>query len=302
MLAMYDNLTLEKECRPSIDLLKANGRPFEHRGIIFHPKFQQGKVCRYDGRLKNLLLFWKPEGIKVCNSIHKYWHGNNFTDFHLWEMGTAIEKLSDETGISWKGAVVKYLEYGCNVGANATTVYRGLQSYQGKDYSAMDYRGKVYGARRILTDYTIKGYDKTLQAKLLDGISLDRSLFRWEVAVSRTRGIEKLLGVPKLTLRHLLMMKTGRVLADDALQKYQTSIKMQQLDLSNVSSPHVLRIIAYMQVHAIRDEIKRHYKETFDRDRKIYSRIMADKSVCIVDDTEEQMRAKFSLLINNRGI
>jgi hypothetical protein len=216
-------------------------------------------------------------------------------------MQEAIEKLSGETGFDWKSAAIRKLEYGCNVEANATTIYRSLQSYKGKDYLPMLHKGRVYGAACDFTDYRVKGYDKTLQVKMADRLSLDRSLFRWEVALRRPRCIERTLQVPELSLQKLLMPKTWQMLAEDATNKYQNTTKKQQLHFHKLT-PHENRIYAEMLMPEVVDNLKRHHKETYKRDRRIYKRIMADSGICLPDDVAEQLSGKFGQLISNGGI
>jgi hypothetical protein len=70
--------------------------------------------------------------------------------------------LFDLIEINWINAVVKKLEYGCNVEANALAIYKSLLRYEDKDYIPMQFRGKVYGVACHFTEYRIKAYNKTL--------------------------------------------------------------------------------------------------------------------------------------------
>jgi hypothetical protein len=300
VIVVIDNITLVKVCKPPNALLKANSGPFEYSGIIYYPKFEHGVVSRYDGQLKNLRLFWYPQKVIICNSIHKYCRGNNFSNFHLSEMQASVEKLSEDTGIQWEDAAVKKLEYGCNLEANAEIIYQSLLSYKGKDYLPMKYNGKVYGADCEFNEYKIKAYDKTFQVKEVERQNLNYSLFRWEVVLKQKKGIGRIVQ-PSLEVKHLLLPETWQVLANDAVTKFENSIKLQQLYLHKLST-HELRVFATMLNPLIRDEFERHHKDVYKRDRGIYRRFMRDKTICIADNAAEQLRAKFRQLINDRGI
>jgi hypothetical protein len=299
---VIDNLTMVKEMKPPNALLNANGGPFVHNGITYNPKFQDGELCGYFGRLKNLRLLWKPEKISISNSIHKYYLGDNSSDFHLFQMHEAVEKLSIDTGIRWEAALVTKLEFGCNIETNVTSVYRSLQDYGGKHYLPMEYKGKVYGQRCILTDYTIKGYDKSLQMKLMDGTKLERSLFRWEIAVLRTRTIQKKLGLSEVTLQDLLVPKTWRTLADFALFKFRNTIRANQVNLHKIENIEKLKVLAVMLQPDIKEHIRLNKKDTYRNYRRIFASLMNDRNVCPSDDTELQLSRKFDLLLRNQSI
>lgn len=298
---VFDNVTLTKEFEPPKELYKANGKPFDFNGITYSPKYVQGQIKRYEGQINNIRLFLYPNKIYLSNSIHKYWRGNNYSNFYLCEMIKAIQMLNEDTGINWNEAIVKKCEYGCNVEVNAKTVINSLVSYKSKDYLAMQRNGKKYGAVCEFTDYKIKGYDKAFEVKSVSGASLNYPLLRWEISLNRMRHIEKHLCLEPLRTKHLLRPETWQIMAKDAILKYQNTIKMQSLHLYKLST-HEKRIIAEMLIPAIRDDLKIHNKETYKRDQRIYRRIMRDKSICIDDDMTDLLSQKFKVLLNNQQI
>lgn len=301
MVVVIDNITVAKDCRPPNALIKAKGRPFEYRGIDFAPKYSNGMLCRYEGKLRNLKIFWYPSKVFISNSIHKFWLGNNYTNFHLCDMKAAIETLNYATGINFNDAIITKLEHGCNIVANAVKAYRSLKSYKSKDFYFMRDKGKEYGAVCDFTDYRIKGYDKSYQVKQVDGININESLFRWEIALNRMRSLEGVLNTSPITIRDLLMPDSWQVLAKDSILKYKKTVKMEQLNLHKLKSTHEKRVLAEMLVPEIREDLKRHHKETYKRDRRIYNRIMANKSICEGEDLTPQMRAKYDHLINGNS-
>lgn len=294
---MIDNITLVKAQKPFKQALQADGRPFEYKGMTYSPMYTGGQLRHYMGILKSLRIYIYPDQVYVCNSLHKYFHGNNFTNFFRSEIKEAIEQLNEETGVSWNGATIKKIEYGCNVSANAAAVSGSLLSYKGKDYLPMHYKGKKYGAVCEFEDYKLKGYDKAFEARQTAQINLSYSLFRWEVAMKRMRPIQAIAGTTDLSTKHLFMPTVLKLLSEDATRKFQNSIKMQRLQLHKLST-HEKRILAEMLVPEIREDLKKHHKETYKRDRRIYRQIMSDKKICDADDTAKALKQKFEELLS----
>jgi hypothetical protein len=297
---VIDNLTIVKEYKPPKEFLNASGRPFEYRGMIFNPNYINGQVCRYFTQIRNLRLSVDESNACLSNSIHKYWCGNNYSDFHLEEMKEAVFTLSEYTGINWHEGIIKKVEYGCNLNVNSISAFRTLVSYRGKDYMPLLHRGKVYGAFCQFTDYKIKGYDKAFQVKETDKIFLPYPIFRWEIALFKMRMLEKVIQ-STLTIDRLLKPWTWEYLANDAVCKYDKSIKRQKLNLADRST-HEKRIIAEMRDPEIREDLKRHNKNTYKRDRRIYTRILADKSILEEDCLTDQLQGKLRDLIYTGGI
>lgn len=294
---MIDNVTLVNDCIPPVTLLKSNGRPFEYRAVIYSPKYRNGQIIRYEAQLKNLRLFIYDEKMCLFNSLHKYWHNNNYNDFNLSEIKEAIESLNNETGTDWNQAVIKKIEFGCNIKANAGIIVGGLLSYKGKDYLPMQRGGKRYGAVCEFADYKIKGYDKTFEVKQTTALGLSYPLFRWEVSFNRFRVIEKIT-CSQVKVKQLLKPEILQMIAKDAVLKYENTIKMQHLNLYKLTT-HEKRVLAEMLIPQIREDLKNHNKETFKRDQRIYRRLMANKSICISDDTKGLIEQKFKALIED---
>ena len=300
MVPVIDNVTFAKEFKPPESLYKANGRPFEYNGIVYSPKYFNGEIKRYEANLRNLRLFMYPDKIYLANSLHKFWHGCNHNDFFINEIGASLEAINNLTGINWTDAVIKKIEYGCNIPANAPSVINSLRSYKGKDFQPMISTGTKYGASCGFEQYRVKGYDKEYQVMKLDKICLNKPLFRWEVQVATAKYFNRFKQPLPITTGKLMEAEFLMLLKQDALNIFKNSIKMQKLQLSKLTT-HEKRIVAEMLNPEIRDDIKHHNKETFKRDRRIYKKIMADKNICLNDDTLQIMDEKFSQLIQGEG-
>ena len=295
---MIDNVTLVKHCKMPKILSCAKGDRVEYRGLIFDTQADGKGDNRFVGKLKNLRLYCYPDRIVIRNSIHKYIHGHNFTDFNLSDKLRAVEMLSDQTGFDLSDAVVRSMEYGCNIEENASKSYGALKCYMNKDYVPMHKNGKIYGASCNFTEYAIKAYDKALEMKLRNGMNLQKPIFRWEIARGKIRGVEKLLQVECLTLDHLCCRRTWRMLANDAIGKYDNSIKMQKINYDKIKTIEDFKIFSVMRNPEARQHIERHHRHSLKKYRSTFKRIMANREICEADCISEELRAKLELLIN----
>jgi len=191
---------------------------------------------------------------------------------------------------------VKYLEYGCNVPANARQVFNSLLNYKGKDYQSMVGKGMKYGAAASFEDYRIKGYDKEFAAKIVDRVNIRQSIFRWEIQAGK-KHLHRVLGCSPL-LSDLLVKDTFMLLMNDAVSKFNDSIKDKVMHLHKLTASQK-KVIAAMQHPLIREDLRLHNKETYKRDRRIYLQIMRDNNICQDSGTGELIEQKFKELLNS---
>jgi hypothetical protein len=293
---VIDNITLQIDHKAPFT---AQCGPIEWNGIIYSPKYKNGQLIRLEGHIKNILIMIYAEKTFACNSLHKYYHhGNNCNDFYSYEIRDAIEKLNSDTGLNWNQALVKKMEYGVNVKANSDEIIESLISFKGKDYLPMHWKGKKYGAVCEFEDYRIKGYNKTFEVKQSNKIDLKFPLFRWEVSLFRIRGIENKIQ-KQLKVANLIKQETLKLLAEDSISKFVNTIRMQKMNLTKLSASQKKSLAGQLNP-LIREDLKIHNRETHKRDRRIYRSIMADKSICINDDTDKLIMIKFAELIDGK--
>jgi len=271
-------------------------QPLQYKDIFYIPDYNKdGQLIRYKGRLKNLLLYIYPDKAYLINSLHKYWLGNNFGDFHLHEMKAAIECLSDATGVSWNRATTKKVEYGCSIETNAEMAINSLSSYKGKDFQPMTKSGKKYGARCDYIEHYLKGYNKSFEVKHNDKINIKKTLFRWEICIENMRCSGNILNLP-LSVIQLFTPETLDILAQDALTKFHTTIKKQTFQLHKLSA-HEKCVLAVMRDEDIREDFKKHHKDAFKNYKRIYKKIMINQELSITDNIEVELAKKFEKLI-----
>ena len=296
---MIDNITIVQEIKQPIANLNAQYEPFVWNGLLYTPIYKNGAVQKFESQLGNLRLRLHPfsNKLSLSNSIHTFWNGYNYDDFSLSTMKTSIDSISDTTNIDWRSAVLKKLEYGCTINANAFQIYSNLESYKDKPFQPMYVsNGKEYGRCCGFEDYRIKGYDKTFQINQTRGIKLNTALFRWEIAVSRMRNIERLFNSSPIIVSDVLIEKNWKILADDALKRYRNALKTKIILWHKISNPHYKRVMAAMMNDQIRKDLKFHHKKTYLRDRAIYRRILEDNSLSYEDEAIVLLERKFEEL------
>jgi hypothetical protein len=293
---VIDNISLVWDGVAVPQLKNARGKPVAVNGITYSPKYTNGEVVRYEAALKNLRLFVYPTKTYLVNSIHKYWHnGYNHTDFTLTDAHNAIEDISIQTGINWFDAKVKSLEVGCNATTNVNKAINSLLSYKGKDYVPM-LKGKTkYGSKCIFDLYSVKLYNKQFEVKATACIDIGKPLVRWELVMS-AKYFNRFKLPDDLTFQKLLDPNFFQLIINEATSIYRNTIKNKQMNYSKLSL-NEKRVLASMLHTEIREDIKLNNKETYKRDRRIFSKIMKDKGKCYNDETGELIEQKFRDLV-----
>ncbi len=294
---MIDNLTLVKECEPMPQLYKAKGKPFEYNGLMYLPKYDRyGKVVRYDAKLKNMVLLVYPTRRYLINSIHKYWHNHNFTDFTLQDAHNAIEDISLKTGVNWFDAKVQNLEIGCNVSTNANKAINSLVSYKSKKYLPMYAGSKQYGSKCPFDLYSVKLYDKEFQLKEADKLNIGKPLVRWELTMKAKYFNRYKLG-KAITFEDLLNPNIYNLMVQNATNIFRNTLKKQIMNITGLDATEK-KIIAAMQNEAIRESIKLENKHSYKKDRARYNQLMLERGSFFYENTGELIEEKFKELVS----
>ncbi len=295
---MIDNITLMMEASQPPEAIKAGGQPFEYKGQTYCPKYTNKQLRCYEAQIKNLRLYLYPERIYLTNSLHKFYHGNNYGDFYLSELRAAIEAISDATGYDWAKAAIKKMEYACNISSNGSAVAQSLISYQGRDYLPMARDGKAYGKAWDAAKVTLKGYDKQMQVKLLDKLQLNTPMFRWEIVAKYEQHIQRLFSCDTVTAGQMLSREGLKILAADACKKFNDTLKKQIMNL-HLLTVEQLKMVAVMENEVLREDFKRHHKRTYKRYRIKYRELMNNKTICPDENTGQEIARKFDELLSN---
>lgn len=165
---MVDDVKMEIPFYPPEAFRQKVPFPFELNGLIFRPEFNKnGDVVSYSCQLENLYIKLISGKLILMNSLHKFWHGNNHSDFYWEEIQNCLQSLGEAFGEGfWKSRITR-LTAAVNLPCDPKTIIERLISYNGNPMEPMRPRDgrAVYGKRFTSTHYGIKVYDKQFEVK-----------------------------------------------------------------------------------------------------------------------------------------
>ena len=215
----------------------------------------------------------KNDSLTIVNSIHKYFKGNNYTDYSLSEIEQTFIELSDEIGLDILNAKIKKIAYGLVIKTNAKKNYDSWLYHKSTKPSPMTKRGRVYGAKFHKTDYNIKGYDKSLESKLHYQVKIDFDLFRFEVEVINMKNLWKRKNPIRIyTVKDLFSYEVVQYLMDDLLDKYNTIEKSPLYDFSKLNKQDrlIVSMLSFDQARGFLQKKEKHnYKRYYSRKKMI---------------------------------
>lgn len=164
----------------------------------------------------------------IQGSLHRYARngGTNSDDFTLAEVHETIANLRDTFGIIPEKSKINNFEFGVNVllpqGITAEEFKKYIVSAYTRTFEKMNQRGPIVGYIAEFEEFSIKIYDKGMQAE-----TGETQLLRVEVKVMRTRWLEQ-YGIintgASLYLSDLLRAETIHKLGDILLNKVSSLI------------------------------------------------------------------------------
>ncbi|MGM0944923.1 MAG: hypothetical protein ACQEW9_07035 [Bacteroidota bacterium] len=176
---MVDDLKIEIPIEPPMEFKKKVTHPFQLNGFVFSPDFNKnGDVVSYSGHCRNLFVKMISGKLLVMNSWHKFYHGENYSDFTWLELQVCMETLAEVFGEEfWKSRITK-LTVSINLSIDAEQVMSRLISFDGIPMEPMRPRTSrlVYGKRFASTNYNVKVYNKGFEVKKVAGIEIPPTL------------------------------------------------------------------------------------------------------------------------------
>jgi hypothetical protein len=123
----------------------------------------------------------KTQYIDISGSLHKFYQGNNYTDFTLVELQKSILDISEILGTNPQNTRIRSIEFGVNITPKQLTnqVLDSIICFMGKPYKWDNFKGKGYLKRFSLSQFEIKIYNKGLHCLLND------NLMRFELNVNK---------------------------------------------------------------------------------------------------------------------
>lgn len=273
--------------------------PFELANLTFSPKYStKGEIYAFIAELRNLRISLQL-GFDRCiieNSLHKYLHNSNHSDFNLSELQSVIEELSDLLHIDVSKGIIKKVECGCNILVDdAESAWQQFISYRGKLFQPQIYHGKAFGANCYFNQYIIKAYNKSAE-RSVRGVPVPENLFRWELRVEKAAMlIKRSQPIPVTTVADLIDPLKLQYLCNDVVEKYYQSVKQKQLSVNGCCLSE-LTAIARQTEPGIKEAIRKLKPYTFLRDARLVKDIV--KRCKMGDELGPKIKNKFRDLIN----
>ncbi|TLX24044.1 hypothetical protein FE904_18310 [Chryseobacterium indologenes] len=193
---MYDNFKVEYSQKFILKDI-VSSEPFDAFGYKFHPQCNpSGKYLYHRTSIENELMIkiWKDGRMTIENSLHKFWKGNNYSDFILSEIRQSIEKIEDVLHLPSEGFILRSLETAINF-ETLLPFHLLLSSYRKNPFDLLRSSKTIYGKKCYMTDYNLKGYNKFLEVSLNshstfeDRLNVTKNLNRFEIDYKRMRGL-----------------------------------------------------------------------------------------------------------------
>jgi len=293
---MIDTISFNLEVKAPEEFYKQVPYPISFGKFRLNPEYNGNFVRAYTVKHRNLKISLTANQapiLKITNSLHKYFKGNNFSDFTFSEINDALFKLEyDLNRPIFTGKIIK-LDYGLNLDLDAEKVYPYFKSYKGNEFNKMKSKGKTYGAKVILSQSAIKGYNKTLENNRNRNAleKLKTNIFRFEIEVRKMIHLRKRTkSIPIMTVRDLLDVKNYQLLREDILNKYDHIRKDIFIDLAKLTIGEK-KTLATMKDEQIKLSVKRDHKDSYKKCRAVEKNIYRN-----ADDTffSKEIRSRMS--------
>ena len=296
-----DNIKLSLTCHISEEILDVRDI-FIYHDLLFIPGYNTaGEIYKYTSTIRNLRITYFPASTLwyIENSLHKFIDGCNYTDISLSKLKLAIEELSENLDLNILEARIKKIECGCNIFVpDADAACMRLESYKGKQFQPQWYNGKAYGGSSYFNNYVIKGYNKTIQVKALDGITIPNNLFRWEVKYKSMNALyDRRIPIAIENVKDLLNIDKMQMLCTDVVSKYRDSIKNYKPSIDSLPLKQATAF-ARMADPFVSEHLHANHRDTYNIDRRIYRKLMKE-TAAEEDEIATLLENKFNYLLNN---
>lgn len=293
---MYDTIKIMNELEQIPKQAKElQQTPFDWNGFLWIPHFKDSNTpLYYKSNFKNLSMRLVSNQLYITNSLHKLYHGNNYKSFSYRQVCKAIILLDNQLPINIYSAKVLKLSAGIVIRENPKLVFNEWLYYLGKPFTPMKNYNKTYGAKFYLTDYSIKGYDKTFEVKNHNQIQLNSNYFRFEIEGKTKIFNNKTNNIGIYTVNDLLDYSKYKKLGKLLQNKYLQIEKQPKIDLSKLSIKQK-RLIATITNSEIKESIRKQNPHSYKKDRKEYNKILQH---CSNSEFQNQVLEKMNQQIN----
>ena len=267
----FDTLHLEHQIKKlPKDFAEKEKKIIRWKNLDWHPTINKyGYLSYYYTYINNLKLVLKEDKIYIKNSLQCFYMYYNYQSFTYSQIVEAFNKLDNLLPFNIYEFIVTRLAIGVVIIENAEKIYSEWQYYLGKPPIPMFEKTKVYGSKFHLTDYYIKGYDKTFQVKCKDSANIGKPYFRFELEGKTKFFNNKTNNVGIQTVADLINKEKYQKLCSVLLGKYQKIEKEPKMDLSQLNIKEK-RLVASMKDNTIMQSIKKQHPDSYKSDREKY--------------------------------
>jgi hypothetical protein len=271
----FDTLHFQHQVKNlPIDFINQKNETLSWLHLKWHPiTNKHGYLSCYYTFIGNLRLVLKGDKIYIKNSLQCFYMNNNFQSFSYNQVVDAFYKLNQLLPFNVYEAVVTRLAIGIVIEEDAQKAYNEWQYYLGKQPIPMFDKNKIYGAKFHLTDYYLKGYDKTFQAQCKDKINIGKPYFRYEIEGKTKFFNNKTNNVGITTVADLIDKEKYKKLSNVLMDRYQKIEKEAQIDLSELTLKE-MRLVASMRDFKIKESMRKRFSHTYKKERLKYLSLM----------------------------
>lgn len=301
---MIDTISFHIGIEPPEDYYKQIPREIYFNGLKLFPQYRNNLVKGYSCSHRNLKIsLTSNRGIpclKITNSLHKYYNGNNYSDFSFSEVIDALFQLENELNIPFFNSKITRLDYGVNIELDAEKLYPNFLSYKNKSFHKMMDRGLVYGAKAMMSEVAIKGYNKTIETKRRSREKISSDIFRFEIEVKKMSHLTSRSNPIQIyTLRDLIDHQNFSLLGADILNKYDQIKKRVYIDLFELTLCEK-NVYASMQIKEVKDAIKRDHPDSYKKYRSKEKHIYKNAEDSFYDvKVRDKLEQKINYLVNH---
>lgn len=253
-------------------LLDKPPEAIQFMGHDFWPIWVNGRLTKYMSIQDGLRLTLAPSGkLYVANSLHKFYKGNNYSDFNFSEVKESVDVLANTIGFNPKDLILTRVDFGVNITANPIPEARNWKGILTREAEPIKSRvtKRIVGSKIELADWSIKIYDKKREVYDNDGLKIDGPLTRIEASINRLRSIQKRSSPINIySLDDLKSPNVMKQLATDLMTKYRSIEKANSLDWESLSWSQIK--VALITTHP---EFRQLYNQV---DRNTLKRLRAD--------------------------
>lgn len=281
------------------DESKKKLEPFYWRDILFKPTYGNGNetfVKNYFADIKGLKVVLEDDKLFINNSLHKFFKGDNYSDFSRSELIQSIDLLSDNLGVCDKSIIPNFLEFGINTSFSDVTSYLySMALYKGKNFYPMKKKSVEYGRKVEMCEVYAKAYDKSKEFLLHNKIPCPiNDLLRVEIGL---KGKRQLSFIPSLA--DLKKEETLRILQQKLLYYFEHIEFDEYYNLEGISYRD-LELLYAGKNPEFWENYRKSNTEVCKKRRQQYRKLCSERSVVgLKDEVILKIKEKTELLISN---